>query len=455
MGNPLGSTTELARRFETIALDLPELSANLELVPPMGRKRELRQIGGISSGGTLVLKPGVFTFGAKKSGTGRLSDGSPDSQTFTLVVDKEMNVTIREVAATGTNHPADPRSPELLVNGQTVNESALVEHQVIDVGSAQFIVAIPRPRSVRSRRTPSVHGRGSRLDSVEPLAPWIAACIPDTVITGQFESDDGLSVDLVDVGDASEVEELIQARRKAHILPDEIAHRAIVGSALLWDRSVNHPLFGTSAVGLGHIPTIAEYPPEATHGDGIEIVNTGSGRLLGAGYGVPLSIDLNSGPISVVGPLSLRSSVMRQILLSLVVASSPADVRLAQFPSGSEFDFCRTLPHFSAVEAERTLAVTDGSQISAEVENNQTALEPDWAIQGADCFDELPDVSGMVVTLRSVEELTLQIGPSGPLIEGLTPIGMARSLVQELAISLGEHGLDQTSGYEERNEADD
>ncbi len=452
MGNPLGSTTELARRFETIALDLPELSANLELVPPTGRKRELRQIGGISSGGTLALRPGVFTFGAKQSGPGRLSDGSPDSPTFTVVVDKEMNVTIREAPGSSSNQPAGPNSLDLFVNGQTVAGPVLVENQVIDVGSAQFIVAIPRPRSVRSRRTRSGYRRGSRLDPIEPLSPWIAACIPDTVVAGEFEANDGLRVDLVHVAEASEVDELVKARRKAHILPDEIAHRAIVGSTLLWDRSVSHPLFGTSAVGLGHIPTIAEYPTEVEPSDGIEVINDGSGRLLDAGYGVPLSIDLASGPISVVGPLWLRSSVMRQILLSLVVASSPTDIRLAQFPHGSEFDFCRTLPHSSTSEAEKTVVVTDSNQTCSEVETNQIDAEPDWVIQGADRAEELADATGTVVTVNSVEELTIQVGPSGPLIEGLTPVGMARSLAQELAMALGEHRIEAASADEERNE---
>lgn len=441
MSNPLGSSGELVKRLETIVLDLPEPTGNLEVVDPTGRKRELRQIAGISAGGTLPLKPGVFSFGTQSSGSGRLADGSPDRAEFALVVDKEMNVSIRPTSS-------ESELPEISVEGEPLSNSVSLNHQVIDAGSARFVVGSPRPTSVRSRARHAGLAGNELSRNAKILPPWVASCVPELLDDTELTDNVEISLDLVNAERAGEIDELVQARRKSHLLPDEIVHRAFVGSTLIWDRSPSHSLFGTSVVGLGDIPAIVDPADNHNDSDGIEVVSVGfasadSGekQLLGTAYGVPLSVDLTLGPVAVVGPAWLRSSIIRQILLTLAVASGPNDVRLRSFPACSDYEFARSLPHFSSTEATRALAVVDEDASAISLSTDDSEESQDWVIQGVDRIESLPSPPATIVTAERIDELTLAVGRDVERVDDLTPVGIARSLAEEIALSLAEHGF--------------
>ncbi len=352
---------------------------------------ELRQIAGISAGGSLELRPGCYDFGPVRRGSGRLGDGEPDTVGFTLTLGDDMAPRI------------GPGDAPVLVDGMPVLEPIDLAGKVIDAGTARFVVARPRPPRKRGGQA-----REIRLDAVDP---WVLEPIARSVAMGR------------------EAEALVSQRRRLHYGPDEIRHRISGGGALLWDRHPNHPLFGTAVVGLADVPL---------RGDGLEVAAP-----------VPVSVDLLASPTVIRGSRRLQLAVVRHVLLALAAATGPEHLQIGLLSDRDDLDFARRLPHgideVARVDAGRpdrsTLLVIDRSDQRGRWAHPAGGSDRTSVLVLADesapvLLDEA--LAGSADTIAVIDEATLSVfgGDGAGRIDRATPSGFAHSLAVELAAKL-------------------
>lgn len=306
MTDSLTPAAKLADLLGSINLDeiLPETESVINCDELAVDKIELRQVAGISAGGRLELSPGCdYDFGPVRSGQGRLDDGQPDTIGFTLSLDADLVATV------------GPGNAPLTIDSEPVVAPTDVGSRVINAGSARFIVARPRPPRRRDGRNP---GELATID------PWVWSLLPGPL---DHAADPGV---------------LFDCRRRLHSGPDDISYRIDGGGPLLWDRTPNHPLFGSAVVAMTDIP----------------VTDGGVEALVPA----PASVDLLSSPTMLAGARALQLAVARHIVVSLATTISPANLAIELRSGCADLDFINRLPHAKkreAVNAE-TGWVTDG-----------------------------------------------------------------------------------------------
>ncbi len=344
---------------------------------------ELRQVAGISAGGTLELRPGVYDFGPVKRGAGRLDDGDPDVVRFTITVGEDLTATI------------GPGETLVLVDDQPVVEPTPIGGRVINAGSARFIVARPRP--ARRRAAPLRKVRG------EPIDPWVWEPIPDPV------------------GLESESYPLVQQRRRLHHGPDEIHYRITAGRSMLWGRDESDPLFGTAVVAMADIQL---------RGAGVQIAAP-----------VPVSIDLLGAHTILMGERRLQLAVARHILLSLAASSHPENLNLHLVSDRDDLKFLSGLPHAvgsgsnGAHAGPRRLVVIDRSDVLdrrslSRFDDGRTSL---LVLPGA---DRSAGSAANRLTVESDTTMSIVGGGGHPRIGAATPVGFAYPMAAELSSHL-------------------
>ncbi len=367
-------------------------------------RMELRQIAGVSAGGSLELYPGNYDFGPVSRGPGRLGDGQPDSVGFTLQLDGDLSAVV------------GPGEAPLRLDDQPVNEPTDLRGRVINAGSARFVVARPRPPRKRDGTVTDL-----RLLDADP---WVLEPIPGPIRAAGYR------------------QSLVDQRRRLHHGPDEVRHRIDAGPPTLWDRGPSHPLFGTAVVAMADVPV---------RGSGLELTVT-----------VPVAVDLLGSPTMVVGSRRLQLAVVRHALLSLAAATDPRQLAVVVLSDRAALDFARRLPHATngdgtledAVEGtrgRRTLVIVDEPARHARwIDghwNGDAWVDGRWTVPGfdaprtsmltiADDGDALaPDAD--IVTL--VDEATVSVlGCRGETpIDGATPVGFAESMALDLVGGLG------------------
>ncbi len=363
---------------------LPEPQPTIDYGTIAADRMELRQVAGISAGGTLELRPGNYDFGPVKHGPGRLDDGDPDQVGFTLTLNGNLTATI------------GPGETPVLVDNQPVVEPTTLGGRVINAGSARFVVARPRPPRKRDAQP-----REIRLDTVDP---WVWEPIPDP---------DGLD---------TESYPLIHQRRRLHYGPDEIRHRVSGGRSMLWDRDETHPLFGTAVVAMADIPL---------RGVGVEIAAP-----------IPVSIDVLGFNTMLIGERRLQLAVARHILLSLAASSHPEDLQLQLLSDREDLEFVADLPHAvgggpsNGEDGPRRLFVLDRSEgldrwPLSRFDDGRTSV---LALTGP---NDSVGVSANLLTVENETSISVVGGGGRPRIGAATPVGFAHPMAVELADRLG------------------
>ena len=366
---------------------LPEQGPIIDCDDIPADRMELRQVAGISAGGSMELRPGSYDFGPVQQGPGRLDDGDPDSVGFTLSLNGNLTATI------------GPGDNPVLVDSQPVIEPTTLGGRVINAGSARFVVARPRPPQRRGGIV-----REIRLDAVDP---WVWQPIPEPGGLG------------------TESYPLIHQRRRFHYGPDEICHRIDGGQFMLWDRDPSHPLFGTAVVAMADIPL---------RGVGVEIAAP-----------VPVSVDLFNSATMLVGQRSLQLAVARHILLSLAASSHPDDLQLALLSDRPELEFVTELPHASSVGAGpgehdgqgRRLFILDRSEGLARWPLNGLADERSSVLALTGDNDALTPTAN-ILTIMNETAVSVFGGDGQPSVDSATPVGFAAPMASELTAKLSE-----------------
>lgn len=368
---------KLGREMDEI---LPKAGTGLDSGTIAADRMELRQVAGLSAGGSLELRPGNYDFGPVEQGPGRLDDGDPDSVGFTLSLNGNLTATI------------GPGERPVLVDNQPVVEPTTVGGRVINAGSARFVVARPRPPS---RRTGPV--REIRLDAVDPWV-WDPIPVTDGLGTGSYP--------------------LIHQRRRFHYGPDEIHHRIESGRSSVWERDADHPLYGTAVVALTDVPL---------RGVGVEIAAP-----------VPVSVDLLSSNTMLVGRRSLQLAVARQLLVSLAATIHPDELQISLLSDRSDLEFVTELPHAGAATPDadvHRLFVLDRSEGLARwplsrTEDHRTSL---LAVTGPD--DPL-DSEANILTVMNDSTISVIGNGAGDPIDVATPVGFAHPMATSLTARL-------------------
>jgi hypothetical protein len=356
---------------------LPEAEPVIDSGALAAHRMELRQVAGISAGGSMELRPGRWDFGPVRTGPGRLQDGEPDSIGFTLVVGSDLGATI------------GPGEHPVRLDDQPVMAPAKVGGRMINAGSARFVIARPRP--------PRKRDGGGGDPPASQLDPWVLEPVPRPGPLGPRMAD------------------LLHQRRRLHYGPDEIRHRVEGGGPLLWNRGPDHPLFGTAVIGMADV---------SVRGNGIEVAAA-----------APVSIDAVGSSTVLVGRRSYQLAVARHLILGLAATIDPRDLRLGLHSELPELAFVRNLPHATEVRSgiggprRRNLLVVDraaGGDRWPILPGGGTMLilgrRHDPVPEGAD-----------VVTVVDEAFLSVQCGDGERVIQGVTPTGFAAMLAQELA----------------------
>lgn len=289
MTDSLTPAAKLADRLGSIDLDaiLPETDSAINCHDLAVDKIELRQVAGISAGGRLELSPGCdYDFGPVRSGHGRLDDGQPDTIGFTLSLDADLVATV------------GPGNAPLTIDSEPVVAPTDVGSRVINAGSARFVVARPRPPRRRD---------GHNTDELATIDPWVWSLLPGPV------------------DHAPDPYALFDRRRRLHSGPDDISYRIDGGGPLLWDRTPDHPLFGSAVVAMTDIPV--------TDGD-VEVL-----------VPAPASVDLLSSPTMLAGARVLQLAIARHIVVSLATTISPKHLAIELRSGCDDLDFINRLPH--------------------------------------------------------------------------------------------------------------
>ncbi|NNE94715.1 MAG: hypothetical protein HKN24_01670 [Acidimicrobiales bacterium] len=132
--------------------------------------------------------------------------------------------------------------------------------------------------------------------------------------------------------------------RESHPNPAESLRRIETLDERLWQRRPDHHDFAVVNVASGERPWSYDGPLPAL----VDDLVTGVGFL----PSVPLTTDLRSGPLGVVGPRSEALAEMRGILLGLISNCGPADLSVSLVTSAGHqkaWDWLKWLPHLDQV----------------------------------------------------------------------------------------------------------
>jgi hypothetical protein len=386
---------------------LPESPPVIDFDNMAAHRMELRQVAGVSAGGSLELEPGCYDFGPVRNGPGRLDGGQPDTVGFVLRLDQSLAASIR------------PGDSPVMLDDEPIGDETELAGRVINAGTARFVVARPRPPHRRD-------GAAREMD-VSRLDPWVLAPFP------------------VSARLAGDARVRIEQRRRLHYGPDEVRYRVGAGRPLLWDRAPSHPMFGTAVVAVADVPISA--PGQQIHrSEAAELSVESPGLNVAAA--VPVSIDLLSSNTMIFGERSLQLAVARHILLSLAAATHPRDLQIGLLSDRGDLNFLRRLPHAERATVDgarpgegdepgdgpvRKLMVVDGpgSAGTTFAPNDETTSVLALARDG-----DQPHPGSDVVMVWDQANIGVACGNGGPALDGATPVGFAQSMAVDLVEKL-------------------
>ncbi len=396
--------------------DLPNLSRPdpsvdpQTLTHPLPSPLELRQIAGLTAGGSIALDQGITRMGL-----------SADDVGFELFVDRMGIVTIT------------PGSQAVRLDGLVVDRPTPVGAAVIDVGSARFMVA--RRRSSAPRRRVTLRTEQAAPEPVIPVPDRHPAIDPD-------------AFDAELVKRVSAARRVVMAQhRRIHPDPSELVTIARSDDGQRWTRRRGDSDF--CHVSIAH----AECPWQPRFDNTAKIPNASVAALDDLRYLVSASLmtDLSAGPLAVVGDRSACLAVARQIMVSLATLCAPTDLEVAVLaPSqrASAWHWADELPHtLGGNDAAVPILFVDGVE---QFDDSLGAALIDSCGAGAvilaDDASQLPMPSAMTIMVTAHGLATVIDHRSGATVMGATPLGLTEARAAAAAVALRDAKLGAAQG---------
>lgn len=388
---------------------------------------ELRQIAGLTAGETTELQPSSsYDFSDSLSGYGFRIDVDTDGRSELI-----------------------PGSIDAVLHDSPVRVPTPIGSGVLDVGNARFVVW---PRRARRRATDWLddHALFAQPEprifvaedlvapEVEPATktrsrrrrPWSKKAL----VQPQTAPDlDDTAWDFIE--EIRYVREASAQRQRYHYPdPAEIADRAEARAPILGERPQSHPLFGKVGSLVADMPWMPRF-------DRVEDIPKSLGpylRPLMSLPSVPITSDLRSGPLGIVGGRSATISCARYLMLALFSAST-AELRLHLATDEPEFwQWSAKITSAGDVYPRGGFPVLfgDGKQPLADA-----GIDPRDAVEGrlglvacVEDITDLPSYCANVLQIRS-DGTALLTNQDGHVISG-TPVGMSEDLAASIAAEL-------------------
>ncbi len=373
---------------------LPEISDSTPL--------ELRQISGITAGSVFPIEPGGLRLGL-----------GPDRVEFELRLRPPGQVIVL------------PRSLPILLDGQPVVGPTIVGDATLEIDGARFVVS--RRRSTTQRRR-----AGVRIEHTpnEPV-------IPVPAVDG-----DAFTAELVKrVSAARRV--VVSQRRRSQPNAVELLHAARYDDGLRWSRPTAHGSFFQVAVAHADVA----WRPRFDRPGRIDTPSARALEPLQRLVAVPVTADLRSGPLAIIGARPARLAVARHVVLSLTTMTAPSELELAVLaPSGSadDWSWADRLPHTrSGPDHAVPVLVVDGpEQLQGQL---GAALTEPGGIGTVILGDDVNDITmpcSMTIFVADDWTATIVDHVSGATHRRATPLGFTEAIAERAAFDLQDATLE-------------
>ncbi|MGH1489066.1 MAG: hypothetical protein ACRBK7_06665 [Acidimicrobiales bacterium] len=388
---------------------------------------EMRQVAGLTAGSVMGLHKGSFQFRESDKEVG-----------FALTVESPDDVVV------------SPGSATTMIDEIVVDEPTPLGRGVLNVGTACFTVRRLRSKpdnasrlaAVMAGRTPPKAISVPQFETDQPAVEQQSSSRFGSLFSRNSEEPeselDAQSWQFLE--SIRDIRSMVAERhRNLHPSPEELKSRLDRLDPGLWDRSIEHPLFGRFAVAYSTIPWEPRF-------DAPERIPTQLHRPIqemSCLPWVPITANLLVGPLGIVGGRSAVLACARNAVLSLACLSAPSDIEFSIVTAEtlvSDWDWTSALPNslFPSGSDNYCVAVADGmthfdgAGLDAEaVKNNEMGL-----VVLADTVEDLPDYCGTVLQLTPEGQCQVT-NHLGEQIVG-TPIGVAASFASMTGAALRE-----------------
>ncbi len=384
---------------------------------------ELRQVAGLTAGASMRLTDGMYQFGQSAANDRGLNTGQPEEIGFSLTV-------------RGTETWIETGGGLVTLDGESLTETTKVGDSVIEVGSARFVVAIPR-RPERRKRPRNAQSASEMTAQLPPIE------VPDLADVDKTSQRSLPSILGVLRGNqvnpmAEQLAKLVRTRRaedldrlrSCHPDPEEILYRAKNGRTMAWDRLAAHPLFAQVSIAIGDMP----WRPTFDRPDRIPTNAADGFRHLLSAPSVPLTADLRRGPLGIVGSRPARLAVARHVMTSLATLSPPEALTLAVMADeerATDWGWADALPHnLGGNEAALPVFLVDGLHHLADssIEESLANGEEFGCIFLGDDMHQMPGTCSSVLLIDDNGSAVVIDNTDGTSTMGTTPLGISADL---------------------------
>lgn len=384
-----------------------------QLQPPV-LDLEMRQVAGLTAGSAMPLTLGkTYEFSESTKGVSFGVQVLDDGQVIVL-----------------------PGSARAIVNEVEVTEPTFLGDGILQVGSACF--------SVRPVRPPS--STTSRLETLQDNLP-----APGAITVPPLGESSGIPPAGGWIGDPTTPasaflhtvrrtrDTVAERHRLTHPDPEEIKSRLAGLEPGLWERSIDHRLFGRFGVAYASIPwqprfDTPELIPRQLHQAIADM------SLL---PWVPVTANLKRGPLGIVGSRAATLACVRHAVLSLATLTAPGDIGFWVVTGRShleDWQWTMSLPVSMSPEGGATfmVAVVDGMDHveKAGLDWDEIAAGRTGLIALATEEAELPEGCGTVLGLHAdgSADITNHLGETVP----GTPIGVTQAFALDMASRIAD-----------------
>lgn len=385
----------------------------------------MRQVAGLTAGSIMELEQGSFQFSE-----------SSDEVGFTLTVQDENHIMLI------------PGTAEAMLDEMVAMQPTELGDAVLNVKTACFVVRPPRtppsPASrleaiKKARRSPKVIEVPVFVDN-RPLESAASGSWLNSLFS-KNDSESQQEETRLDAQSWQFLEGIRQARtvvaerqRQQHPDPEELQSRLSRLDPGLWNRGVDHPLFGRFAIAYATIPWEPKFDnPEAIP----ERLHTPIEQLSSLPW-VPVTANLLFGPLGIVGKRAAALACARHAILSLAALTAPGDLEFSVATDAAladDWDWTSSLPPsmFPTGQASYCVAVADGMHNFDDAGFDQTAVQNNemGLIALGETIDDIPPYCGTVLQVEAdgTGAVTNHLGQR----IGGTPVGITTDYAVQMA----------------------
>lgn len=375
---------------------------------------ELCQIAGLGAGQRVVLTPGTYDIGPRTSPPGMPGCTDVRMVPFRLHVGPDNAVTL-----TTLTHPVS-------VDGRQISDGLRMRGGYIDAFAARF--SLGPPASV-SQPVPSA----AQIASVLPPKKIPVSEIRGVSIEHKSRRRNKRNRDAEDFPELTKAVLESRARdirRQRMISPDacELLRRAKTGRSHIWKTGRSDSEFGVATLAYGETPWTPPYDrPDKIRDEAAYAVH----QFLEL-PSVPVTLDLKSNGLGIVGPRDSALAVARHIAISLCISSGPSDLMIAVMAgaeTSQDWAWIGNLPHAQseAADAMPVLLIDGLAQIGAGELRSLLAEKTNLgAVVIESELGDLPSICGTVMELRADGSAAVMDFRRGKTINSrATPVGMS------------------------------